>query len=79
MDLKWLLKSAAYAAHAVDCQACRREPNSNCGGVTNVDLMVAAAVLGAATEHIQGEMQREIQFARASIQLAREAADGSDR
>lgn len=79
MDLKWLLKSAAYAAHAINCSACRGEHDSNCAGVANVDLMVAAAVLGAAAQHIQSEMQREIHSARASIQLAREAADGPNR
>ncbi len=77
MDLRWLLKTAAYAAHAITCPACEGHPGSNCGGVTPVDLKVAAAVLGAAADHIRDETQRQLQMARASIMMAREA--GGDR
>lgn len=74
MDLKWLLKTGAYAAHAVDCPACTGELNSNCAGVTSVDLAVAAAVLGAAADYLRDECQRQIHSARASIAEARRAA-----
>lgn len=58
--MDWLLKTAAYAAHAVGCPECSRGGESNCGGISSVDLATAAAVLTAAVDHLRAEAQREI-------------------